>query len=113
MSKIMDKIKSIIADIKIIISKIHMPKMIFMPSHKGWFKGLGLHHASITVGWIMLGWIFGIGWFGGACAIGWYGQREYGNGPYPPRTFEVMDFVSPVLTSLIYFALVYHSILTF
>jgi len=35
MSKIMDKIKSIIADLKIIISKIHMPILEFMPSHKG------------------------------------------------------------------------------
>lgn len=79
-----------------------MTKFIFMPPAKGWFKGLGLHHASLTAILIAALTTVGLGWFGAAFAIGWYGSREWGWDIYPPKTFEVMDFVSPTVVAVLY-----------
>jgi hypothetical protein len=88
--------------ININFSKIKLPKFIIKIDKKGWFKGLGLHHASITVGWILLFSLFGIGWFGCGWAMGWYGCKEYGSQIYPPKVFELMDFLSPLIVVIIY-----------
>jgi hypothetical protein len=38
-----------------------------------------------------------------AVMVGWYGSREWGGGnAYPPKSFEVMDFISPLAVALIY-----------
>ena len=79
-----------------------MTKLIFMPSHKGWFKGLGLHHASLTIILIAALHTIGLGWFGSTFAVGWYGSREYGSQLGLPKTFEIMDFVSPAIVSFMY-----------
>ena len=76
--------------------------MGFMPAHKNWFQGFGLHHATITALGILLGHYIGAGPFMAIFGMGWYGNREYGNGPYPPKTFEIMDFISPTFISAIY-----------
>lgn len=80
-----------------------MTKFIINIKGKGWFKGLGLHHAAIVAAALYaaspLGWSDAVAYIG----IGWYGSREYGNGPYPPKTFEIMDFVSPLIVIWIYF----------
>ena len=86
-------------------SRIKRPIFIFNPSKKGWLKALGLHHALISVGWILFFSLFNIGWFGAAWSAGWYGSREYGNGPYPPKTFEYMDFMAVVVVNILYFTL--------
>lgn len=83
-------------------SQIKMPRLIFMPSYKGWLKGLGLHHATVTSLWILLWHLIGFGHIGALTGVGWYAQREYGRGPYPPKVFEVMDFMSPLITSTLY-----------
>ena len=77
-------------------------KIIFMPPHKGWFKGLGLHHAAITAGFIAACHLIGLGSIGAAFAIGWYGSREWGPQLGFPKTFEIMDFISPTFISAIY-----------
>jgi len=79
-----------------------MTKFIFMPPYKNWFTGLGLHHAAITIAFILILSFIGLGDFAAAFSIGWYGQREYGLGIYPPKTFEVMDFASPATISILY-----------
>jgi len=84
------------------IKRIKLPKFIVKTDQKGWFKGYGLHHASLTVLCILLFSMVGMGGFGAAFAVGWYASREYGNGPYPPAVFEVFDFVSPLMVALIY-----------
>lgn len=92
-------------------SRIKMPKLVFKLEQKGYFKALGLHHGSISL--ILLGISLLVAWLGspilGAFIVsipfGWYGSREYGNGPYPPKTFEFMDFVSPAIVSIAYFPL--------
>lgn len=37
--------------------------------------------------------------------MGWYASREYGNGPKPPATFEILDFLSPAVISVGYLTL--------
>ena len=69
---------------------------------KGWFKALGLHHGLLTAACILIFSPFGIGWFGAACAVGWYASHEYGSGPYPPKKFEILDFTTPLAVSLAY-----------
>jgi len=87
---------------------------------------LGLHHASITIGFILafglifkiIGLIFGLisfsFWIGGQVGAvwgaGWYCSREYGNGPYPPRSFELMDFVSPLIVCILFFVLLHFGV---
>jgi len=83
------------------IKRIKLPKFIVKTDQKGWFKGYGLHHASLTALCILLFSMVGMGDFGAAFAVGWYASREYG-GPYPPAVFEVFDFVSPLMVALIY-----------
>ena len=77
-------------------------KLIFMPPYKNWFKGLGLHHASIVLGSVIVAHFIGVGDFMAIFGIGWYASREWGWGVYPPSTFEVMDFVSPAIVSSLY-----------
>jgi hypothetical protein len=83
-------------------SRMKMPKWVFWQPYKSTFKKLGLHHASITLGVIVLGHLIGLGHIFSAVMVGWYGSREYGGGTYPPNSFEVMDFASPLIVALIY-----------
>lgn len=83
-------------------SKMKMPKLIVKMEQKGWFKGAGLHHASIVAFGILLGHYIGIGNFMAAFGVGWYACKEYGPKIYPPKTFEIMDFVSPFMVAFIY-----------
>tara|TARA_R110000772_G_C13310276_1_gene440177 strand:- start:20124 stop:20384 length:261 start_codon:yes stop_codon:yes gene_type:complete len=80
-------------------------KIIVKIEQKGWFKGLGLHHASITLAAIIIGHILGFGAFMAIFFMGWYASREYGNGPKPPATFEILDFLSPAVISVGYLTL--------
>ena len=73
-----------------------------MPPYKNWFNGLGLHHALIVAGVIAVCHYFGIGTVGAGIGIGWYGQREWGLQLGPPATFEIMDFASPAIVSILY-----------
>lgn len=91
---------------------IKIMKIIFMPPYKSWFKGLGLHHASIAlipcaVGYCLafMGYV-AAGVFVCAGGLWWYASREWGWGVYPPKTFEIMDFVSPAGVSLAGLALI-------
>lgn len=79
-----------------------MTKIIFMPAYKNWFKGLGLHHASVVAALTLACHFIGIGSLGAAFGMGWYASREWGLDIYPPRTFEIMDFVSPAIVSITY-----------
>lgn len=87
-------------------SRIKLPKFVFKLEQKGLFKALGLHHASVSLIPAVLGLLFtyfGYTVFGALISSGgfwWYASREYGNGPYPPKEFEVMDFVSPSIVSV-------------
>lgn len=72
-------------------------RIIFMPPYKSWFKGLGLHHALIIGVAIGIGDMFGFGPFMAAFGIGWYASREWGWDIKPPKTFEIMDFLSPAM----------------
>jgi len=82
-------------------SRIKLPKWLF--GHKDtWFKNFGLHHASVTAVVIALGHLIGLGSLMAAIMVGWYASREYGGQTYPPKSFEVMDFVAPVLVAIIY-----------
>jgi hypothetical protein len=83
-------------------SRMKMPKWVFWQPYKSTFKKLGLHHASITLVITMLGHLIGLGHIFSAVMVGWYGSREYGAGTYPPKSFEVMDFVAPLMVALIY-----------
>ena len=85
-------------------SRIKMPELIVKIDKKGWFKGCGLHHAAIVALVILLGHYVGFGEFMAAFGVGWYGCKEYGGQIYPPKVFEVMDFVAPAMVSLIYLA---------
>lgn len=77
-------------------------KIIFMPWYKGWFKGLGLHHALVASGLIAICHYIGIGDIGAGIAIGWYAQREWGLQSGFPEAFEFWDFVSPATISILY-----------
>ena len=77
-------------------------KFIVKWEEKGWIKALGLHHAFVALLGIGLGHLFGIGVFMAIFFIGWYASREWGGGVYPPATFEVMDFMAPVLVATLY-----------
>ena len=83
-------------------SRMKMPKWVFWQPYKSTFKKLGLHHASITLVITAIGHLIGLGTVFSAVMVGWYGSREYGAGTYPPKSFEVMDFVSPLAVALIY-----------
>lgn len=93
----------------IVWSRIKMPILVVMPTYKGWFKGLGLHHASLALIPLSIALLCAylgkpeLGAFITAMGMWHYASREYGNGPYPPKSFEVMDFVSPAIISLSYF----------
>jgi ABC-type antimicrobial peptide transport system permease subunit len=77
-------------------------KIIFK-KEKGWLKALGLHHAAITLIVLSIGHFIGIGDFLAAFAIGWYGCKEMSGQVFPlPQYFEIMDFISPALVSIIY-----------
>jgi hypothetical protein len=78
---------------------------IVIKKDKGWFKALGLHHAAITAIFILITHLFGFGDYGAAIMIGWYARHEYGYGPKPPKVFEILDFLSPVIVSGFYFYL--------
>jgi len=82
----------------------NMTKFIIDIKSKGWFRGMGLHHASLTFLLIAAGHFIsaGIGGFLAVFAIGWYASREYGTGIYPPVFFEIMDFVSPAIIAGLY-----------
>lgn len=89
---------------------IKLPKFI-IKWDKGWFAALGLHHARVALIPLSVGLLFTyfgmemIGTFIASWGAWWYASREYGNGPYPPETFEVMDFVSPFIVSTSFFLL--------
>ena len=83
-------------------SRMKMPKWVFWQPYKSTFKKLGLHHASITAVVILIGSLVGAGSVMSAVMVGWYGSREYGGGTYPPNSFEVTDFASPLIVALIY-----------
>lgn len=88
-----------------------MTKFVFKLEQKGLFQALGLHHASVALSGIVLGRLVGAvlhipaGDFMAVFAIGWYANREYGNGPYPPKEFEYMDLISPALVAIGYLQL--------
>lgn len=84
------------------VKRIKFPKLIVKIEQKGWFKGLGLHHASITVACILLFSMFGMGHFGAAFGVGFYACKEYGPQIYPRAYFEIMDFASPLIVAIIY-----------
>lgn len=90
-----------------------MTKFVFKLEQKGLFKALGLHHACIALIPLGLGLVcayFGFEVLGAVIAswgLWWYASREYGNGPYPPKEFELMDLVSPAIVSLSYFPIVF------
>lgn len=83
-----------------------MTKFVFKLEQKGWFKALGLHHARIALIPAVVGLLFTyfgftvLGAFISSGGFWWYASREYGNGPKPPKEFEVMDFVSPAVVSV-------------
>lgn len=85
-----------------------MTKLVFMALYKGWFMGLGLHHACLALVPLGIGLVCAyfdhnvLGAFIASGGFWWYASREYGNGPYPPKKFEVMDFVSPAIVSSAY-----------
>jgi len=85
-------------------------KFIFMPSYKSWFQGLGLHHASITLAGILIGFFINP-LLGDAMAMffpGMYFGREFKEHEIRSNGgFEVMDFVSPVIMSSIYLVVKY------
>lgn len=87
-------------------SRIKLPKFIFKLEQKGLFKALGLHHASVALIPALVGLVFTyfgytvLGAFITSWGFWWYASREYGNGPYPPKEFEIMDFVSPAIVSV-------------
>jgi hypothetical protein len=84
-------------------SRMKMPKWVFWQPYKSTFKKLGLHHASITLVITAIGHLIGLGTVFSAVMVGWYGSREWGGGnAYPPKSFEVMDFASPLAVALIY-----------
>ena len=83
-------------------SRMKMPQWLFWQPYKSKFKQLGLHHASITLVITMLGHLIGLGNIFSAVMVGWYGSREWGGGTYPPKSFEVMDFVAPLIVALVY-----------
>ena len=84
-------------------SRMKMPKWVFWQPYKSTFKKLGLHHASITLVITAIGHLIGLGTVFSAVMVGWYGSREWGGGnAYPPKSFEVMDFISPLAVALIY-----------
>lgn len=80
-------------------------KFIIKWEQKGRFKALGLHHAAVAALFIYISHEFGFGDYGAAAIIGWYARHEYGHGPKPPKVFEILDFVSPVIVSGLYFYL--------
>tara|TARA_R110001632_G_scaffold2618_4_gene11562 strand:- start:1547 stop:1822 length:276 start_codon:yes stop_codon:yes gene_type:complete len=82
--------------------KMKMPKWLFMQPKKSLFKQLGLHHACITAGFILLFSFIGLGTPASIFWVGWYASREWGWDIYPPKNFEVMDFISPLAVALIY-----------
>ena len=84
------------------LKRIKMPKLIVNMDQKGWFKGAGLHHASVVAFGILLGHYIGLGDFMAAFGVGFYACKEYGSQISPPKIFEVMDFVSPGMVALIY-----------
>jgi len=85
--------------------RIKFPKLIVKIDQKGWFKGLGLHHASIVAFGILLGSLLGIGGFMAAFGAGFYACKEYGPQIYPRAYFEIMDFASPLIVAIIYLAI--------
>lgn len=82
--------------------RIKMPELIVDFNKKGWFKGAGLHHASIGIVAILIGHLLGFGTVAAGIVIGWYGCKEYGGQIYPPKVFEIMDFASPLVVSIAY-----------
>ena len=85
-----------------LIDRIKTMKIVFKKPNANWFHGLGLHHASIVLFVVGLGHFIGMGHFMAIFAIGWYASREWGWDIYPPRTLEVLDFISPAVISIIY-----------
>lgn len=81
-----------------------MTKFVFKLEQKGWLKALGLHHALLTFAAIAIGFFIHphVGAYLAVFMTGGYGFREYGNGPWPPETFEYMDFLSPLIVSTAY-----------
>lgn len=83
-------------------SKMRMPKLLFWQPYKNLFKKLGLHHASVVAGFTALFSIFGFGEYAAFFWTGWYASREWGWDIYPPKVFEVMDFLSPAIVCAAY-----------
>lgn len=78
-------------------------KIIFQPETKGLIKALGLHHAAITFVAVIVAHFLGFGDLMAAFCIGWYARQEWGsNHLTPPKTFEIMDFVSPATVAGFY-----------
>lgn len=75
-----------------------MIKFIIKTQEKGWFRGLGLHHALIVAGLIAVFHWFGLGAWAGMFGVGMFFGREYKE--YEIRNnrgFEILDFLSPLL----------------
>ena len=73
-------------------------KFIIAWDQKGWFKGLGLHHAALASFLISIGHLIGLGYEAAIFALAWYGAREYKEFELRRYTaFEIMDFVSPLI----------------
>ena len=90
---------------------IKLPKFIFKLDQKGWFRGLGLHHASIALIPLSAGLLLAhfdmetLGAFITAWGSWWYASKEWGGQVALPKTFEVMDFVSPFIVAISFFVL--------
>jgi len=72
---------------------------------KGWFAALGLHHGLLTVWLISIFSLFGVGYAGAYLAIGWYARNEWGGRLKPPEQFEILDFITPLMVSMLYLIL--------
>lgn len=90
-----------------------MIKFIFNPDQKGWFKALGLHHAGVALITVAVGLLclhfdmFVLGAFISAFGGWFYAGREWKEKELRRNGFEIMDFVSPFVVSLIYLGVYY------
>lgn len=84
-----------------------MTKFVFKLEQKGWFNALGLHHASIALIPASFGLLlsyFGYSQVGSFIASGglwYYLGREYKEHELRRGGFEIMDFTSPAVTSIL------------
>lgn len=76
-------------------------RIVVKIKEKGWFEGLGLHHALIAVGIIAVGHFLSFGEVACGIAIGGFFFREEKEYELAKR-FEILDFLSPAIVAGIY-----------